>query len=230
MSQSDYYADGQWNFFCDLCGRKAKSSDGVKTWDNFYVCSYHKEARNPQDFVRGIKDNQSTAWSRVEAPDTFVPMAWTRRFDDIMDISEVLAKSFSKVIPFTFPGTGINSYALDAFALNAPVTPSGQAAEALAFSETVKLSSTKPFVDALPVTEVFAKSYLKVITEFLPLSETVYDKDSKTYMEAVPFAEVIALRPSKPFTDAFTFTEVVKFYPSSPRVLNQSALNSSALG
>lgn len=72
MGRADYYAPGQWNFFCDLCGKKTKSSEGVKTWDNFWVCRYHKEARNPQDFVRGVEDDQSLPWERSEAPDQFV--------------------------------------------------------------------------------------------------------------------------------------------------------------
>ena len=73
MGSSDRYADGDWNFFCDLCGRKEKSSMGVKTWDNHYVCRHHKEVRNPQDFIRGVKDNQSVPWTRVEPTDTYVP-------------------------------------------------------------------------------------------------------------------------------------------------------------
>jgi len=72
MGQADFFAKGQWNFFCDLCGAKRKSSDGIKTWDNFYVCRKHKEERNPQDFLRGVRDDQSVPWSRPEASDTFV--------------------------------------------------------------------------------------------------------------------------------------------------------------
>ena len=66
---ANYWADGQWNFYCDLCGRKAKSSDGVKTWDNFQVCKHHKEVRNPQDFLRGIKENMSVPWTRPKGPE-----------------------------------------------------------------------------------------------------------------------------------------------------------------
>ena len=72
MGIADRYSSGQFNFFCDLCGRKAKSSTAMKTWDNHYVCRHHKEARNPQDFLKGIKDNQSLPWTRPETPDQFV--------------------------------------------------------------------------------------------------------------------------------------------------------------
>ena len=67
MGAADYFADGQWNFYCDLCGRTEKSSRGVKTWDNLYVCRRHEERRNPQDFVRGVKDVQSVPWVRDAA-------------------------------------------------------------------------------------------------------------------------------------------------------------------
>jgi hypothetical protein len=73
MGKADYYADGQWNFYCDLCGAKTKSGDAMKTWNGLYVCRHHKEVRNPQDYLRGVKDNQSTPWSRPEkVPETFV--------------------------------------------------------------------------------------------------------------------------------------------------------------
>ena len=72
MQNADYYAHGEWNFYCDLCGAKQKSSQGVKTWDGFWVCRGHKEARNPQDFVRGVKDNQTTPWSRDTNTVTYV--------------------------------------------------------------------------------------------------------------------------------------------------------------
>ena len=71
-SSADFWADGQWNFFCDLCGKKEKSSKGKKTWDNFYVCQRHEEVRNPQDFLKGVKDDQTVPWSRPEPTDTFV--------------------------------------------------------------------------------------------------------------------------------------------------------------
>lgn len=64
MSGADYFAPGQWNFYCDLCGKKNKSGDAVKTWDGFYVCSHHKEVRNPQDFLRGKGDQQALPWTR----------------------------------------------------------------------------------------------------------------------------------------------------------------------
>lgn len=62
--QADYFAPGQWNFICDLCGAKRKSGAAQLTWDKHYVCPHHKEVRNPQDFVRGVSDDQSVPWTR----------------------------------------------------------------------------------------------------------------------------------------------------------------------
>lgn len=72
--KADFYSDGQWNFYCDFCGAKTKSGEGTRTWDNFYVCKHHKEERNPQDFVRGVRENQSLPWTRPEPPEIFAPV------------------------------------------------------------------------------------------------------------------------------------------------------------
>lgn len=74
MSKNLFYAAGQWNFICDFCGRRAKSSDGEKTWNGFYVCKSHKEKRNPQDLLKGVKEVQTLPWTRPETEDKFVPM------------------------------------------------------------------------------------------------------------------------------------------------------------
>ena len=64
MGKADYYSDGDWNFYCDLCGCKNKTSDSMLTWNNLRVCRHHKEVRNPQDYVRGVRDDQSVPWTR----------------------------------------------------------------------------------------------------------------------------------------------------------------------
>lgn len=68
MGRADFFANGDWNFTCDFCGAKNKNSNAMKTWDNFYVCKHHKEVRNPQDFLRGVKDDQTTPWNRPFRP------------------------------------------------------------------------------------------------------------------------------------------------------------------
>ena len=40
-------------------------------WDNCRVCYRCMEIRNPQDFVRGVPDNQAPPWTRPTPPPTF---------------------------------------------------------------------------------------------------------------------------------------------------------------
>ena len=70
----NYFSSGQWNFYCDVCGRKLKSGEGRKRWDGYMVCSDDYETRHPQDFLRTKPDRQSVPWSRPKNPDQFVVM------------------------------------------------------------------------------------------------------------------------------------------------------------
>lgn len=72
MGSSDYFAPGEWNFTCALCGAKRKSNKAMKTWDGHYVCAAHKEVRNPQDFLRGNREDQGLPWTRPSTPPIFV--------------------------------------------------------------------------------------------------------------------------------------------------------------
>lgn len=77
MGRADRYAHGDHNAICDKCGQKYKFSQLKKTWDGFWVCPKDWEARNAQDFVRGVPDIQNVPVSRPESTDVFVPEAWT---------------------------------------------------------------------------------------------------------------------------------------------------------
>ena len=64
--RADYFAPGDWNASCSLCGRKRKASQLVKNWQGFYRCPEHDEPRHPQDFVKGIQDVQAVPWSQPQ--------------------------------------------------------------------------------------------------------------------------------------------------------------------
>lgn len=68
MGGADYFLAGSWNFRCDECWRKCKASEGRLRWDNCWVCPICFEIRNPQDYARGIPDNQSPPWTRPTPP------------------------------------------------------------------------------------------------------------------------------------------------------------------
>jgi len=107
MPSKPSYVSGQWNFTCDLCGKLEKSGKAMKTWDGRYVCSRHREVRNPQDFVRGVKDDQTVPWSRPEPPDQFITIQCTMQ-------------SNNAIPSYGVPGCMIPSYVNTAFT---PVLP-----------------------------------------------------------------------------------------------------------
>lgn len=71
MSYRPRYDRGDWKAICDVCGREFKASLLRKRWDNYMVCSADWEPRQPQDFVRGVADIQTTPWQRDEPVDQF---------------------------------------------------------------------------------------------------------------------------------------------------------------
>lgn len=72
MGRADFFDPGGHNAICDVCGFKYKAKHLKKRWDGFYVCSKDWEPRHPQDFIRGIKDDQHVPWTRPEATDVFI--------------------------------------------------------------------------------------------------------------------------------------------------------------
>ena len=71
---ASYYKSGSWNFICEVCGQQYKAEQMRKRWDGVITCPNDWEPRHPQDFVRGVKDNQSVPISRPEPPDQFIPL------------------------------------------------------------------------------------------------------------------------------------------------------------
>ena len=72
MSYYSRYNSGDWKAICDVCGREFKASKLKQRWDGLMVDSLCWEARQPQDFVRGVADPQLVPWVRDEATDTFI--------------------------------------------------------------------------------------------------------------------------------------------------------------
>jgi hypothetical protein len=61
--RADYYAPGDWNATCSLCGRKRKMSQLEKNWQGYYRCPEHNEPRQYQDFVRSIPDKMGVPYT-----------------------------------------------------------------------------------------------------------------------------------------------------------------------
>lgn len=68
---------GDWLVVCDRCKFKRYASQVTKTWDGLIVCKPEVkpgcfEHRHPQDFVRGVKDDQSVPFTRPRTQEQFV--------------------------------------------------------------------------------------------------------------------------------------------------------------
>ena len=51
-------SNDHWNI-CDRCGFAKRTSELRETWEGLIVCEEDWEPRQPQDLVRGVKDNQA---------------------------------------------------------------------------------------------------------------------------------------------------------------------------
>ena len=74
--RADYLLLGDWNAACSMCGRKRKASELVRNWQGLYRCPIHNEPRQPQDFVRNVKDIMTVPWAQPEM-DTFTEFVST---------------------------------------------------------------------------------------------------------------------------------------------------------
>lgn len=57
---------------CDASGFKCYADELVRQWDGAMVLPRYADKRNPQDFVTGIRDNQTPRIVRPEPADVFL--------------------------------------------------------------------------------------------------------------------------------------------------------------
>lgn len=68
--RADFFARGDWNIACSMCGRKRKASMMVRNWQGLFRCPEHNEPRHPQDYAKGVKDVMTVPFAQPET-DTF---------------------------------------------------------------------------------------------------------------------------------------------------------------
>ena len=68
----DQFAPWEAQGICEASGFKFPLSQLVRQWDGALVHRSFVDKRNPQDFVRGVPDNQAIPNPRPEAPDAFL--------------------------------------------------------------------------------------------------------------------------------------------------------------
>ena len=64
-----YFAPGDWNINCSMCGRVIKASQAEKNWQGQWRCRRCNEPRHPQDFVRGVPDQPAAPFVQIMASD-----------------------------------------------------------------------------------------------------------------------------------------------------------------
>lgn len=66
MSKQGHFEKATWNACCDICGFAFKFTELRKAWDGSYRCQADWETRQPQDFVRAVRDNPSVPVARPQ--------------------------------------------------------------------------------------------------------------------------------------------------------------------
>ena len=64
MPKLNYWAPGDHNAICDICGRGFKFSELRKAWDGSYRDDACWEVYHPQNLVKAVKDNPSVPVAR----------------------------------------------------------------------------------------------------------------------------------------------------------------------
>jgi len=127
MGHADYYRSGTYNGICDRCGSKFKFSDLKLEWDGLYVCTANGcwEPRQPQDYVKGVRDDMSVPVSRPDQPPIYIQdetvteiAVITLSFiKSLFRILSVSVTSVCSIIPIKYLKT-TNTSVVNGFALN----------------------------------------------------------------------------------------------------------------
>jgi hypothetical protein len=70
MATRGEYRPGSWYNICDRTGVAYRAEDTKQEWDGNIVADWVYEQRQPQDFVRGVRDDPSVKWDRPR-PSTY---------------------------------------------------------------------------------------------------------------------------------------------------------------
>ena len=107
MGHADFLRKGDWNAICDRCGFKFKFSQLKLEWDGLYVCTANGcfENRQPQDYVKGVRDDMAVPVSRPDQPAVYL---------DTIIVTETPIISLSYLIRRNgYGGKTLNSSALN---------------------------------------------------------------------------------------------------------------------
>ncbi|HTD72145.1 MAG TPA: hypothetical protein VK652_01355 [Steroidobacteraceae bacterium] len=63
---------GDWLYNCQRCGWTIYGSEARQEWTGLRVCSKCFDPRHPQDFVRGVRDDQTVPFANPPGPPHFL--------------------------------------------------------------------------------------------------------------------------------------------------------------
>ena len=75
MVADRYYKPGSHYKICDVSGFKTRAGDTRKEWQGLVVDKRFYEERQPQDYVKGVRDDQTVPDARPRPKDVFVFLA-----------------------------------------------------------------------------------------------------------------------------------------------------------
>ena len=234
MSLREIYSSGDWNTICDVCGRKYKNTDLRKRWDNLMVCSQDYEERQPQDFVRARADQIAVPWSRPEGADTFVPINYTTSIGETNNLSEIVSKYVTKIVPnktiyvpdlatdeglglsflgkYTLAGTGavvgFTHTLLLSESVNVILSKNIIIAETISVSEATTRAINKNISENITPTEIVSRRITKAVSETTTLSEVLSKSVVKTATDTLASSESQAKGVIKGISEATTLSEI----------------------
>lgn len=72
MGTKLFYKPGSFYRICDRTGFAIRAERTQKEWNNLIVSDQVWEARQPQDFVRGVNDDQTVPNARPRQPNVYI--------------------------------------------------------------------------------------------------------------------------------------------------------------
>lgn len=72
MGTERFYKPGSFYRICDRTGFATRAERTQKEWNNLIVSDRVWEARQPQDFVKGVQDNQTVPNARPRQPNAYI--------------------------------------------------------------------------------------------------------------------------------------------------------------
>ena len=186
MGGKNYYASGQFNVICDVCGKKIKAGEAKHRWDGFVVCERDFEQRHPQDFVRARQDKISVPFTRPRPLDSFIELISYQDTIIVSDDDHFDDYMFYDVSNMYF----LEDYILDQLAFTIQVNWNRPFNDTLPLTESCEHRTTKPFTDQTIITDSVSigSVYRSTYTDQVTLTDTG-NIFQTTYVDGTYFSE-----------------------------------------